>query len=61
MESTGVYWKPVWHVLEGQFELLLINAQHVKTIPGRKTDRGDAAWLAELLQHGPLADWLNLA
>ncbi len=52
MESTGVYWKPVWHVLEGQFELLLVNAQHVKAIPGRKTDRGDAAWLAELLQHG---------
>jgi transposase len=52
MESTGVYWKPVWHVLEGQLELLLVNAQHVKAIPGRKTDRGDAAWLAELLQHG---------
>jgi transposase len=52
MESTGVYWKPLWHVLEGQFELLLVNAQHVKAIPGRKTDRGDAAWLAELLQHG---------
>lgn len=52
MESTGVYWKPVWHVLEGQFELLLVNAQHVKAIPGRKTDQGDAAWLAELLQHG---------
>ena len=54
MESTGVYWKPVWHVLEGQFELLLVNAQHVKAIPGRKTDRGDAARLAELLQHGLL-------
>lgn len=52
MESTGVYWKPVGHVLEGHFELLLVNAQHVKAIPGRKTDRGDAAWLAELLQHG---------
>jgi len=52
MESTGVYGKPVGHVLEGQFELLLVNAQHVKAIAGRKTDRGDAAWLAELLQHG---------
>jgi len=52
MESTGVYWKPVWHILEGQFELLRVNAQHVKAIPGRKTDRGDAARLAELLQHG---------
>ena len=50
----GVYWKPVWHVLEGQFQLLLVNAQHVKAIPGRKTDRGDAARLAELLQHGLL-------
>ena len=52
MESTGVYWKPVWHVLEGQFELLLVNAQHVKGIPGKKTDRRDSAWQAELLQHG---------
>jgi transposase len=54
MESTGVYWKPVWHVLQGQFELLLANAQHVKAIPGHKTDSRDAAWLAELLQHGLL-------
>lgn len=54
MESTGVYWKPVWHVLEGHFELLLANAQHVKAIPGKKTDRRDAGWLAELLQHGLL-------
>lgn len=54
MESTGVYWKPVWHVLEGHFELLLANAQHVKAMPGKKTDRRDAAWLAELLQHGLL-------
>ena len=54
MESTGVYWKPVWHILEGQFELLLVNAQHVKAIPGKKTDRKDSAWLAELLQHGLL-------
>jgi transposase len=54
MESTGVYWKPVWHVLEGTFELLLVNAQHVKGIPGKKTDRRDSVWLAELLQHGLL-------
>ena len=52
MESTGVYWKPVWHILEGQFQLLLVNAQHVKAIPGRKTDRRDSAWLAQWLQHG---------
>jgi transposase len=54
MESTGVYWKPVWHVLEGSFALLLVNAQHVKAIPGKKTDRRDSGWLAELLQHGLL-------
>jgi transposase len=54
MESTGVYWKPVFHVLEGRLELLLCNAQHVKNVPGRKTDRADAAWLARLLQHGLL-------
>jgi len=54
MESTGVYWKPVFHVLEGRFELLLVNAQHIKNVPGRKTDPADAAWLARLLQHGLL-------
>lgn len=52
MEATGVYWKPVWHLLEEDFELVLVNAQHVKTVPGRKTDVGDAQWLAELLAHG---------
>jgi transposase len=52
MEATGVYWKPVWHLLEGHFELVLVNAQHVKNVPGRKTDVGDATWLAELLAHG---------
>jgi transposase len=52
MEATGVYWKPVWHLLEGSFELVLANAQHVKNVPGRKTDVSDAAWLAELLAHG---------
>jgi transposase len=52
MEATGVYWKPVWHVLEGQFELVLANAAHVKNVPGRKTDVNDAMWLADLLAHG---------
>ncbi len=52
MESTGVYWKPVWNILEGQFEVLLVNAQHIKAVPGRKTDQNDAEWIADLLQHG---------
>ena len=53
MEATGVYWKPVWYVLsDGEFELVLANAAHVKNVPGRKTDVSDAAWLAELLAHG---------
>jgi transposase len=52
MEATGVYWRPVWTVLEGQFELLLVNPHHVKAIPGRKTDAKDCEWLADLLQHG---------
>lgn len=52
MEATGVYWKPVWHVLEGGFELVLANAQHVRNVPGRKTDVNDATWIAELLAHG---------
>lgn len=52
MEATGVYWKPVWHVLEGSFELVLANAQHIKNVPGRKTDVKDAEWIAELLAHG---------
>lgn len=52
MEATGVYWKPVWHVLEGRFELVLANAAHVKNVPGRKTDVKDAEWLADLLAHG---------
>jgi transposase len=54
MESTGVYWKPIWNVLEGQFEMLLVNAQHIKQVPGRKTDVKDAEWIAQLLQHGLL-------
>jgi transposase len=54
MESTGVYWQPVWNVLEeaGAFELLLVNARHVKIVPGRKTDVNDAEWLADLVRHG---------
>ena len=53
MEATGVYWKPIWHVLdEGEFELVLANASHIKNVPGRKTDVNDAMWLAELLAHG---------
>jgi len=54
MESTGVYWKPIWNILEGEFELFLVNAQHVKNVPGRKTDLKDCEWIAELLQHGLL-------
>ena len=54
MESTGVYWKPVWNLLEDRFELLLVNAQHIKQVPGRKTDLKDCAWIAELLEHGLL-------
>lgn len=54
MESTGDYWKPVFNLLEGSLEVLLVNPQHVKAVPGRKTDVKDAAWLAELLQHGLL-------
>jgi transposase len=53
MEATGVYWKPVWHILDdGEFALVLANAAHVKNVPGRKTDVNDAMWLAELLAHG---------
>jgi len=53
MEATGVYWKPVWHILsDGEFELILANAAHVKNVPGRKTDVNDAVWLADLMAHG---------
>lgn len=54
MESTGVYWKPVWNILAEQFEVLLVNAQHIKAVPGRKTDQKDSEWIADLLQHGLL-------
>jgi transposase len=54
MESTGVYWKGIWNLLEGQVDLLLVNAHHVKQVPGRKTDVKDCEWLADLLRHGLL-------
>lgn len=54
MEATGVYWKPVWAVLEDRFELMLVNARHVKQVPGRKTDVKDAQWLCQLLEAGLL-------
>ena len=54
MESTGVYWKPIWGILEGNFTLLLVNAQHIKAVPGRKTDVKDSEWIADLLRHGLL-------
>jgi transposase len=52
MEATGVYWKPVWHLLEDSFALVLANASHIKAVPGRKTDMNDATWIADLLAHG---------
>ena len=54
MESTGVYWKPVFNILEADFEVMVVNAKHIKFVPGRKTDVKDAQWIAELLQHGLL-------
>jgi transposase len=54
MESTGVYWKPVWNVLEPQFAIILANAQHIKNVPGRKTDTADCQWIAQLLRLGLL-------
>jgi len=52
MEATGVYWKPVWHILESGFDLTLANPAHIKNVPGRKSDTKDAEWIAELLAHG---------
>jgi transposase len=54
MESTGIYWKPIYHLLEDSFEIVLVNAQHMKAVPGRKTDVKDAEWITDLLQHGLL-------
>jgi transposase len=55
MESTGIYWRPVFNLLEGCFEVILVNAQHMKAVPGQKTDIKDAQWIAELLRHGLLS------
>src|SRR5207237_8814969 len=52
MESSGVYWNPVWHIPDGHFELVLANAMHIRNIPGRKSDVNDATWIADLLAHG---------
>jgi transposase len=52
MESTGVYWKPIFNLLEGRFEVLLVNPRHLKCVPGRKTDVKDCEWIAQLLQCG---------
>jgi transposase len=52
MESTGVFWKPIFNILEGRFEVVLVNARHIKQVPGRKTDVKDCQWIAQLLQHG---------
>jgi transposase len=54
MESTGVYWKPIFNILESDFEVLLVNAKHIKQVPGHKTDVKDAQWIAQLLRHGLL-------
>jgi transposase len=54
LESTGVYWKPLFNLMEGIFEIVLVNAQHMKAVPGRKTDTKDAEWITDLLQHGLL-------
>ncbi len=54
MESTGVYWKPIYNILESRFTVLLVNARHLKQVPGRKSDIRDCQWIAQLLQHGLL-------
>ena len=55
MESTGVYWRPVYGVLEGFFELIVGNARHIRNVPGRKTDVKDSEWIADLVRHGLIA------
>src|SRR5579885_2552055 len=52
MESTGVFWRPIFNILEGHVQLMVVNAQHIKAVPARKTDSKDAEWMADLLQHG---------
>jgi transposase len=59
MESTGVYWRPVFNLLEGHCEVILVNAQHMKAVPGHKTDIKDSEWIADLLRHGRLASLLH--
>jgi transposase len=54
MESTGVFWKPIWNILEGLLKVILVNARNIKNVPGRKTDVKDCDWIAQLLQHGLL-------
>ncbi len=54
MESTGVFWRPIFNMLEGHMEVMVVNVQHIKAVPGRKTDLKDAEWIADLLQHGLL-------
>ena len=54
MESTGIYWRPVYQILEGRMTVMLVNAAHVSKVPGRKTDVKDCEWIAELLEHGLL-------
>ena len=56
MEATGVYWKPVWHILQSELQLVLANAAHIQQVPGRKTDVNDATWIADLLAHGLIRD-----
>jgi transposase len=55
LESTGIFWRPIFNLLEGQHEVILVNAQHIKAVPGRKTDVKDSEWLASLLRQGLLA------
>src|ERR1700746_1294244 len=61
LEATGVFWKPVWAILEDEFECLLVNARYVKQVPGRKTDVKDAEWLWQLAEAGPAARELRAA
>ena len=57
MESTGIYWKPIYNILEDFFDITLANAQRIKNVPGRKTDVSDAEWIAKLLRHGLIYDF----
>ena len=59
MESTGVYWKPIVNLMEDEFTVWVVNAHHIKTVPGRKTDVKDAEWIADLLRHGLLRPSFN--